>query len=67
MVPQITYNDVTLECVPDLDTALQTCDCCIIVTDHTVYDWRHIRQQAALLVDTRHVIRDQIQQEELAL
>jgi UDP-N-acetyl-D-glucosamine dehydrogenase len=36
---------------------LQAADCVVIVTDHSAYDWTHIRQQARLIVDTRRVLR----------
>jgi UDP-N-acetyl-D-glucosamine dehydrogenase len=57
LVSSIAYEDMVMESVADLDAALQTCDCCIIVTDHSAYDWARVRQQAPLLVDTRRVIR----------
>jgi UDP-N-acetyl-D-glucosamine dehydrogenase len=48
---------MVMESEPDLDAALRACDCCIIVTDHSSYDWARVREQAPLLVDTRRVIR----------
>jgi UDP-N-acetyl-D-glucosamine dehydrogenase len=59
LVPHIIYEGITMESETDLDAALQACDCCIIVTDHSSYDWTQVRQQAPLLVDTRRVIREQ--------
>jgi UDP-N-acetyl-D-glucosamine dehydrogenase len=58
LVPSVVYDGMVLDSAPDLDTALRACDCCIIVTDHSSYDWAHVRQQAPLLVDTRRVIRE---------
>ncbi len=40
---------------PDLDAALRAADCVMIVTDHSIYDWKDIAQRAPCLVDTRHV------------
>jgi UDP-N-acetyl-D-glucosamine dehydrogenase len=57
LVSSIAYEDMVMESVADLDAALQACDCCIIVTDHSSYDWARVRQHAPLLVDTRRVIR----------
>jgi UDP-N-acetyl-D-mannosaminuronate dehydrogenase len=28
----------------------------VIVTDHSVYDWRHVSRVATALVDTRNVV-----------
>jgi UDP-N-acetyl-D-glucosamine dehydrogenase len=42
---------------PDLDVALDAADCVIIVTDHSIYDWRDIARRMSCLVDTRHVTR----------
>jgi UDP-N-acetyl-D-glucosamine dehydrogenase len=58
LVPSVVYDDMVLESETDLDAALCACDCCIIVTDHSSYDWARVRQQAPLLVDTRRVIRE---------
>ncbi len=55
-VPHFSYNGLTLTSEPDLDAAVQAADCVVIVTDHSVYDWRAIKEHAALLVDTRHVL-----------
>jgi UDP-N-acetyl-D-glucosamine dehydrogenase len=57
LVLSITYEGMVMESEPDLDAALRACDCCIIVTDHSSYDWARVREQAPLLVDTRRVIR----------
>jgi UDP-N-acetyl-D-mannosaminuronate dehydrogenase len=31
-------------------------DCVVIVTDHSIYNWRRVSQTTAALVDTRHVV-----------
>jgi UDP-N-acetyl-D-glucosamine dehydrogenase len=54
-VPSILHNGHTLACVPDLDAAVDSADCVVIVTDHSVYDWPGIFRRAHLVVDTRHV------------
>jgi UDP-N-acetyl-D-glucosamine dehydrogenase len=58
-VSRVQYEDVALDSVPDsnIDVVLQEADCVVIVTDHSAYDWEHIRQQARLIVDTRRVLR----------
>jgi UDP-N-acetyl-D-glucosamine dehydrogenase len=54
-IPSLDYEGVHLTSTPDLTTALCTADCTVIVTDHSAYDWAHVRAHAACLVDTRHV------------
>jgi UDP-N-acetyl-D-glucosamine dehydrogenase len=56
-VPQVQYEGIALDSVIDLDLVLQEADCVVIVTDHSAYDWGHVRQQARLVVDTRRVLR----------
>ena len=55
-VPEFSYNGVSFFSESDLGAALNESDCVVIVTDHSAYDWGEIRKQAALLVDTRHVL-----------
>jgi UDP-N-acetyl-D-glucosamine dehydrogenase len=52
-VPSLKVDEIMLHSEVDLDTALQTSDCVVIVTDHSSYDWKSIREQAGLVVDTR--------------
>ena len=56
-VPVISHNGHDLACEPVLDVALDTADCVVIVTDHSVYDWSAVLAKAKLVVDTRHVQR----------
>ena len=56
-VPAFDHDGLTLICVPDLDTALQAADCVGVVTDHSIYNWEQVAQQARLVVDTRNVLR----------
>ncbi|MFV9505995.1 MAG: nucleotide sugar dehydrogenase [Oscillochloridaceae bacterium umkhey_bin13] len=53
-VPELRYDGLDLDCVPDMLAAIASADCTLIVTDHSVYDWPRIHQTARLLVDTRH-------------
>ncbi len=55
-VPEFAYNGLSLTSEPDLETALAQADCVVIATDHSFYDWDAIVRQAALVVDTRHVV-----------
>ena len=36
---------------------LRSCDCVLIVTDHSAYNWAWIAQHAALIVDTRNAMK----------
>jgi UDP-N-acetyl-D-glucosamine dehydrogenase len=59
LVPAFSYEEMEMTGVVDLDAALEAADCVVIATDHTVYDWESIRDQARLLVDTRRAVRKQ--------
>jgi UDP-N-acetyl-D-glucosamine dehydrogenase len=56
-VPTIHYDEIEMESVKDFDAAVREADCVVIVTDHATYDWPALREKAALLVDTRRVLR----------
>lgn len=53
----ISHNGHDLACEPDLELALVSADCVMIVTDHSVYDWADVHAKARLVVDSRHVQR----------
>jgi UDP-N-acetyl-D-glucosamine dehydrogenase len=55
-VATIRHNGVGMAGEDNLDEALESADCVIIVTDHSTYDWADIGRRAACLVDTRHVV-----------
>jgi UDP-N-acetyl-D-glucosamine dehydrogenase len=55
-VPHFAYDGLEMSSVLDLSTALDSADCVIIVTDHSVYDWAEVGTRAGLIVDARHVI-----------
>ena len=46
-VPELEHNDATAEYV-------QSLDCVLIATDHSVFDWIEIVKNAELVVDTRN-------------
>ncbi|MDG1753580.1 MAG: nucleotide sugar dehydrogenase [Rhodothermales bacterium] len=54
-VPVINDHVFNMRSETSLDTALDACDCAIIVTDHSDYDWAMIKEKAPVLVDTRNV------------
>ena len=56
-VPQILHNGHALRSEPDFAAALAAADYVVVVTDHSCCDWVAIKQQANLIVDTRHAAR----------
>jgi UDP-N-acetyl-D-glucosamine dehydrogenase len=57
-VPTISHNGYALQGEPDLEVALATADCVVVVTDHSSYDWAAIGQKARLVVDTRNAMNN---------
>jgi UDP-N-acetyl-D-glucosamine dehydrogenase len=55
-IPCITQDDWNLVSVPDLMQATRSADCVVIVTDHKVYDYADILENAALVVDSRNAL-----------
>lgn len=55
-VPAFQVDGMEMVSTSDLAGALVAADCVVIATDHSVYDWPAIQDQARLLVDTRHAI-----------
>jgi UDP-N-acetyl-D-glucosamine dehydrogenase len=56
-IPAFQHEGMEMVGVQDLDTALKMADCVVIATDHSAYKWTDIVEKAALIVDTRHVIK----------
>jgi UDP-N-acetyl-D-glucosamine dehydrogenase len=57
-IPRITHDDWSLESVSDVIESARTTDCVVIVTDHTIYDYQSILEQAPLIIDTRNALGD---------
>lgn len=55
-VPSFRHNGHALTSVTDLALALETADCVVIATDHSIYDWADVTRRAALVIDTRHAL-----------
>lgn len=55
-VSTISHNGYEIHGEPDLDLALATAHCVVVVTDHSSYDWGTVRKGAKLVVDTRNVV-----------
>jgi UDP-N-acetyl-D-glucosamine dehydrogenase len=56
-VPRLQLDDALMQSVELTDQVLQQADCVVIVTDHSVYDWEWVAQNAGLIVDTRNALR----------
>ena len=56
-VPSFREDGHELHSEDDLDAALASADCTIVVTDHSDYDWDQIAEKARLVVDTRRAIK----------
>jgi UDP-N-acetyl-D-glucosamine dehydrogenase len=51
------YPDLQMSSRELTEEYLRSCDCVLIVTDHSAYDWGWIAHHAALIVDTRNATR----------
>ena len=56
-VPSFREDGHELTSVDDLDAALASADCTVVVTDHSEYDWDRVAEQARLVVDTRRALK----------
>lgn len=59
-VPAFHHEGMEMVGVRDaeFEQTLAGSDCVVVVTDHTAYDWDFVKQNAPLVVDTRHVLRE---------
>lgn len=55
-VPLLDTEGLLMESVVNLEVALRECDCAVLVTDHSTYDFAKIARAAPRIVDTRHVV-----------
>ena len=55
-VPELAEEGVHMSSVALTDQALSEADAVVIVTDHTDVDYAQVLEQAAVLVDARHVV-----------
>jgi UDP-N-acetyl-D-glucosamine dehydrogenase len=57
-VDDLADEGILLHSIKLTGESLANADCVIIVTHHDSYDWSQIRDQAPLIVDTRHAIKE---------
>jgi UDP-N-acetyl-D-glucosamine dehydrogenase len=55
-IPSLNEDGIVFTSVPDLSAAVRTADCVVIVTNHKVYDYAAILENARLIVDTRNAL-----------
>ncbi|MDP2966293.1 MAG: nucleotide sugar dehydrogenase [Pelolinea sp.] len=55
-IPSLNHEEVRMESVKDLDAAVRTADCVVIVTNHSSYNYPKILKEAKLIVDTRNAL-----------
>ena len=57
-VPYLRTDSIEL-CSQKLDpSSLQSADCLVIITDHSLFEWQSIVNHSRLIVDTRNATRD---------
>ena len=53
-VPRLDVDGLTLASVELSESALRKCDCVVITTAHTTYDWHWVVHNSPLVLDTRN-------------
>ena len=56
-IPSLMDMGVPLAVVADLEEEIRKADCVVIATAHSVYDWESIAHGAAILIDTRFIMK----------
>lgn len=55
-IPHFHHDEMEMQSVPDVISAVEAADCVVIVTNHKVYDYEAILAKAQLIVDTRNAL-----------
>jgi UDP-N-acetyl-D-glucosamine dehydrogenase len=55
-IPVMDLEGLEMQSVA-LEDAVPSADCVVVVTNHSIYDWQSLVDQAQLVVDTRHALR----------
>jgi UDP-N-acetyl-D-glucosamine dehydrogenase len=56
-VASLVHGGETLHSIPVADALAQKADCCVVCTNHDVFDYDAIVKGAALIVDTRNALK----------
>jgi UDP-N-acetyl-D-glucosamine dehydrogenase len=51
-----THDDIEMESVADVMDAVKHADCVVIITNHTVYDYKAILKEAKFIFDSRNAL-----------
>jgi UDP-N-acetyl-D-glucosamine dehydrogenase len=54
-----THDDIEMQSVPNLMEAVRNTDCVIIITNHTIYDYQAILNEAKFIFDSRNALGKQ--------
>ncbi len=57
-IPEIVHDDWSMKSVANVIESARTADCVVIVTNHSVYDYPYLLEEASLVVDTRNALGD---------
>jgi UDP-N-acetyl-D-glucosamine dehydrogenase len=57
-IKKIRQNGQEMTSVSDLMGAVRSVDCVVIITNHSIYDYSAILNEAGLIVDTRNALGD---------
>jgi UDP-N-acetyl-D-glucosamine dehydrogenase len=57
-IPNIQHDNWRLQSVPDIEKAAIMADCVVIITNHSIYDYSGLLEEAKLIVDTRNALGD---------
>jgi UDP-N-acetyl-D-glucosamine dehydrogenase len=56
-IPRLrTHDDLEMESVPDVMDAVHHADCVVIITNHSVYDYKAILKEAKFIFDSRNAL-----------
>jgi UDP-N-acetyl-D-glucosamine dehydrogenase len=57
-IPSLKVEGEFMDSVPLDEELLRSCDCVVVLTNHSAYDYQQIASHAQLVVDTRNALRD---------
>jgi len=55
-IPKISHDEINMRSVENLDAAVKSADCVVIVTNHKSYNYKKIMKDANLIIDTRNAL-----------
>ncbi len=58
-IHSIRHDELTMDSIKNLDAAVKSSDCVVIVTNHSSYNYDRILNDAKLIVDTRNALKTQ--------